>query len=217
MRHQIWSYDPEANIPQVRSLDDQVNESLAPERSQASRSFQLWHRSSVLGGTWYLWRSFLFSLQKGAGTWHTYRTGSSTPQHLCIDHDGSGLACCRRLNRRRRCRRICGLLDPQSPIWGIPGQCTCHDDRGCHFHRGLRSSGIFPGPASGVGRSHKGSSHGVNMFKRESVEPQSRPLCIPPSPWATTGRSHELTRSARKTGFTIRSIPDRQVSDRPQL
>jgi len=35
MRHQIWSYDPEANIPQVRSLDEQVNESLAPERSQA--------------------------------------------------------------------------------------------------------------------------------------------------------------------------------------
>lgn len=35
MRHQIWSYDPEANILQVRSLDAQVNESLAPERSQA--------------------------------------------------------------------------------------------------------------------------------------------------------------------------------------
>lgn len=35
MRRQIWSYDPEANIPQVRSLDAQVNESLAPERSQA--------------------------------------------------------------------------------------------------------------------------------------------------------------------------------------
>ena len=35
MRHLIWSYDPEANIPHVRSLDEQVNESLAPERSQA--------------------------------------------------------------------------------------------------------------------------------------------------------------------------------------
>jgi ABC-type antimicrobial peptide transport system permease subunit len=35
MRRQIWSYDPEANIPQIRSLDEQVNESLAPERSQA--------------------------------------------------------------------------------------------------------------------------------------------------------------------------------------
>jgi predicted permease len=35
MRRQIWSYDPEANIPQVRSLDEQVNESLGPERSQA--------------------------------------------------------------------------------------------------------------------------------------------------------------------------------------
>ncbi|HEV2709713.1 MAG TPA: ABC transporter permease [Edaphobacter sp.] len=35
MRHQIWSFDPEANILQVRSLDEQVNESLAPERSQA--------------------------------------------------------------------------------------------------------------------------------------------------------------------------------------
>lgn len=35
MRRQIWSYDPEANIPQVRALDEQVNESLAPERSQA--------------------------------------------------------------------------------------------------------------------------------------------------------------------------------------
>jgi putative ABC transport system permease protein len=35
MRRLIWSYDPEANIPQVRSLDAQVNESLAPERSQA--------------------------------------------------------------------------------------------------------------------------------------------------------------------------------------
>ena len=46
-----------------------------------------------------------------------------------------------------------------------------------------------PSPASGVGRSHKGTAHGVNMFKRESVEPQSRPLCIPSSPWATTGRS----------------------------
>jgi predicted permease len=35
MRRQIWSYDFEANIPQIRSLDEQVNESLAPERSQA--------------------------------------------------------------------------------------------------------------------------------------------------------------------------------------
>ena len=35
MRRQIWSYDPEANIQQIRSLDEQVNESLAPERSQA--------------------------------------------------------------------------------------------------------------------------------------------------------------------------------------
>ena len=36
MRRQIWSYDPEANILDVRSLDEQVNESLAPERSQAA-------------------------------------------------------------------------------------------------------------------------------------------------------------------------------------
>jgi predicted permease len=35
IRRQIWSFDPEANILQVRSLDAQVNESLAPERSQA--------------------------------------------------------------------------------------------------------------------------------------------------------------------------------------
>jgi predicted permease len=35
MRRQIWSHDPEANISRVRSLDEQVNESLAPERSQA--------------------------------------------------------------------------------------------------------------------------------------------------------------------------------------
>jgi hypothetical protein len=35
MRPQIWSYDPEANMPQVRSLDEQVNESLVPEHSQA--------------------------------------------------------------------------------------------------------------------------------------------------------------------------------------
>ncbi len=34
MRRQIWTYDPDANIPYVRSLDEQVNESLAPERSQ---------------------------------------------------------------------------------------------------------------------------------------------------------------------------------------
>ena len=36
LRRQIWNYDPEANIPHVRSLDEQVNESLAGERSQAA-------------------------------------------------------------------------------------------------------------------------------------------------------------------------------------
>jgi predicted permease len=35
LRRQIWSYDPEANIPYVRALDEQVNDSLAAERSQA--------------------------------------------------------------------------------------------------------------------------------------------------------------------------------------
>jgi predicted permease len=34
MRRQIWNYDPDANIPYVRSLDEQVNQSLAAERSQ---------------------------------------------------------------------------------------------------------------------------------------------------------------------------------------
>ncbi len=36
MRRQIWNYDPDANIPYVRSLDEQVNRSLAPERSQVA-------------------------------------------------------------------------------------------------------------------------------------------------------------------------------------
>jgi predicted permease len=36
MRRQIWNYDPDANISYVRSLDEQVNHSLAPERSQVA-------------------------------------------------------------------------------------------------------------------------------------------------------------------------------------
>jgi predicted permease len=36
MRRQIWNYDPDANIPYVRSLDEQVNHSLAAERSQVA-------------------------------------------------------------------------------------------------------------------------------------------------------------------------------------
>jgi putative ABC transport system permease protein len=36
MRRQIWNHDPDANISYVRSLDEQVNRSLAPERSQVA-------------------------------------------------------------------------------------------------------------------------------------------------------------------------------------
>ncbi len=116
MRRAIWQIDPQVAIPTLKSMDEQVSDSVAGDRFQAMVLSGFWRGRIVPGFARSVWRACVLGHAAPAGVRHPHRLGfwqerddragaaagciSRSPGHRCWTHDGVDRA----------------ALGPQSPL-----------------------------------------------------------------------------------------------------
>ena len=90
MRRAIWQIDPQVAIPTLKSMDEQVSDSVAADRFQAMRAERLRRGRIVAGVAGRVWRAGLFGLAAPAGVRHPHRIGFGQER---ADRTGAAAGC----------------------------------------------------------------------------------------------------------------------------
>ena len=90
MRRAIWQIDPQVAIPTLKSMDEQVSDSVAADRFQAMVLSSFGAAALVPGFARRLWRACVFGLAAPAGVRYSHRIGLGQER---ADRAGAAAGC----------------------------------------------------------------------------------------------------------------------------